>query len=88
MSEESKVLTVKELGELCNKLIENGFGDLPVKCQDAIIHNDEISVMYHKDGCMRFRGHLFHQDMVRKISEFEKGFEELKNRFYGYDDEN
>lgn len=87
MFEESKVLTVKELSELCNKLIASGYGDLPVKCQDAIIHNDEVSIMLHPKGHMLFRGYLFNQDFARKISEFETGFKKLTNRFYGYIDE-
>lgn len=83
-----KILTIKELADLCNKLVENGFGELPVKCQDAVIHSDEISVLYHKDlGHMQFRSHLFHQSLARKISKFERGFKKLQNEFYGNMDE-
>ncbi len=80
---DNNIMTVSDLLELCKRLAENGYGNMPVKCQDAYLHKDEITTSYIGKGYMQFRGYLFHQDFAKKISEFQDDINKAVDKFYG-----
>lgn len=43
---ENNFLTVGSLKEKLDKLIDAGYGDMKIKCQDGYLHTDEIGVDY------------------------------------------
>lgn len=79
-------LTVSELYDLCKKLVENGYGNMTIKCMDAELHRDEITLNYIGEGYMHLRGYLFHNDLAKRISAFQNDFKKATDKFYGYVD--
>lgn len=81
---DENVLTVNDLLDLCTRLFQNGYGNMPVKCQDAYLHKNEITTNLIGEGCMLFRGYLFHQDFTKKMQEFQQDIDNAVKKFYGY----
>lgn len=84
--EEDKIFTVDDMLELCTKLSQGGYGNMPIKCQDVYLHKDEITTNFIGGGYMQFRGYMFHQDFTKKVKEFQNDFDAAVKKFYGYTD--
>lgn len=73
-------VTVKYMLEICQKLVENGYGDTKLKCNDTFIHKDEIGIYPGK--YIRFRGNLFNEPVTEKVSALKKELREALDKFF------
>lgn len=73
-------VTVEYMFRICEKLIENGYGNTKVKCQDSFVHEDEVCV--YPGDFIQFRGNLFNEPVTEKVTRLKKELDEAINRFY------
>ena len=80
----SEFATVDYLLDLFQKLSNDGYGDMKIKCQDGFLHKDEISVnpMFKE---VAFQGFLFNIDITEKVTYFKNDIQKAYEKFYGID---
>lgn len=87
MNDKVDALTVDKLFEILDKLKNNGYGDMQIKCGDVLLHDDEVGIRYYpegKPGEVLFRGYLFHQPISEKVATLKEDIENAINKFYGF----
>lgn len=78
---ENNFLTVGSLKEKLDKLIDAGYGDMKIKCQDGYLHTDEIGVDYMTKEVL-FRGMLYNFPPSDKVKKFCAGVQKLSDEFW------
>lgn len=74
------IVTVKYMLKICQELVENGYGDIKLRCNDAFIHEGEIGI--YPGEYMKFRGNLFNEPVADKVSVLKKELGEAMDRFF------
>nr|WP_304972005.1 hypothetical protein [uncultured Acetatifactor sp.] len=75
-------MTVEKLHNLLRGVVEAGYGNIPVKIGEDVLHDDSIAFNYYGDDkWMKIRGILYNHPQYEKIAKFkedvEKAWEEL-----------
>ena len=73
-------VTVEYLSELFRELVESGYDATKVRCGDAFIRKDEISV--YPGEYVRFRGNLFNEPITEKVDTLTREIKAAIDRFY------
>jgi hypothetical protein len=74
-------VTVEYLHKITGRLINNGYGNMILACEDGIIHEDEIS-MHYSENKLELRGYLFNSPIVEKVSKFIETVNKAKEELY------
>lgn len=74
-------VTVNYMLDLCQKLANAGYGDMVFKCNDGILHEDEIGCNYIARE-LTFRGFLFNDSIVQNMAQFVQSVKEAEEKFY------
>ncbi len=72
---ENGKVTVEKLYRQLGKVIDAGYGDMPVMIRDDVLHDDEIVFNFSGNRCMRIDGMLYNNPQYAKISNFKKSVE-------------
>lgn len=80
----SEIATVDYLLDLFQKLSNDGYGNMKIKCNDGFLHEDEIFVNYH-EGEISFQGLIFNIPISAKVSSFKYDIQKAYEKFYGTD---
>ena len=73
--------TVNHLLHILTSLSEAGHGNNIIKCQDNVLHTDEITIM--GNGDVLLRGYLFNTNLTDKANELNKDIQSAIHKFYG-----
>lgn len=76
-----KEVTVEYLNKLTERLINNGYKDMILTCEDGVIHEDEIS-MHYSQNKLELRGYLFNSPLIEKVSKFIETVNKAKEELY------
>lgn len=76
-------MTVEKLYRLLKRVVESGHGGMPVRIQDSVLHDDEISFYYTVDEHMEMKGMLYNVAQFDKIIRFREDVEKAWERMKG-----
>lgn len=73
-------LTVEKLNKMTQNLIEHGYGDMKVCCDDSVIHEADIDRLY-KERKLRIKGTLYSLDIVANANKLLKAIENAIEKY-------
>lgn len=84
---ENNVMTIQKLKDQLEKMTAAGYGNLPIKLKDDVLHEDDFVFRFIEDGGMEIRGMLYNSSQYKKFadlrSDMEKAWEKFASREYG-----
>ena len=73
-------MTIKKLKKKIDKMVEAGYGDLPITLNDDVLHEDDISFDYLRDG-MRIKGMLYNAKDYERLAELKMDVKKAWEKF-------
>lgn len=74
-------MTAEKLCNLLQKVVDAGYGDIPVRIRENTLHDDEIKFFFAGDRHIEIDGILYNHPQYEKIAKFKedvkKAWEEL-----------
>ncbi|MCD8398105.1 MAG: hypothetical protein LUD12_13155 [Lachnospiraceae bacterium] len=79
-AEENKIMTVAFLHEWLGGLVEGGFGEMKIRCEDGYLHENELGFdTYHNEA--RIKGMLYNLGDYALCDELKKGINAAFEKF-------
>lgn len=78
---ENDVMTIQKLKDQLEKMVVAGYGDLPIKLKDDVLHEDDFSFRFAEDGGMEIRGMLYNSFQYKKFAALREDIETALEKF-------
>lgn len=79
--EDNSEMTVEKLYNLLRGVVDAGYGNLPIRIQENVLHDDSITFYYYGDDKrMEIKGMLYNHPQYEKFKRFEEDLEKAWKR--------
>ncbi len=76
-------MTIGKLKEQLDKMVAAGYGDLPIKLRDDVLHEDDFVFHFIGNGGMKINGMLYNNPQYQKIANLKMDIDMIFDIFMG-----
>jgi len=74
-------MTIQKLKDQLEKMTAAGYGNLPIKLKDDVLHDDDFVFRFVGDGGMEIRGMLYNSFQYKKFADLREDMEKAWEKF-------
>ncbi len=78
---ENDVMTVQKLKEQLDKVCSHGYGDIPIRLRDDVLHDDDFVFRFCENAGMEIRGMLYNNSQYKKLADLRSDMKKAWEKF-------